>query len=987
MCALRGKTILDGYNSPMPDTRPLPAKSEAGDRPTLYLIDGHAQIFRAYFAIRSPMTSPVTGEPTNAVFAFTGMLLKLFAQLAPKYVAMPIDTAGPTFRDEMYADYKAGREAAPDELVQQFDRIFEVTRLFGIPLLGHQGAEADDVIATVTQRVLDDPKLEQFTIRIVSKDKDLEQLLGPRVTLFDIHTDTTIDTAWLKANKGIDPQQVVDVLALTGDKVDNVPGVEGIGPKTASKLIGEYGSIDGILANLDQIKGKRKENLEKARDTIALSRQLVTLKRDVSIPFDLDDARVGAIDATRLRALFQELGFNRHRVELDRLLGDAAPAASTNQGVQPQPGEQGSLFGNATFFDAGADAQAGETGITDPSGGLTTAADYDYQTITTQAQLDELVATLRKQKIISVDTETIGLSHRAKLCGICLAWESGQGVYIPVLSPNPDQHLDQATVLAALGPLLEDPTLPKTGQNLKYDLLVLRHAGVAMQGVAFDSLIASHLAGLEVHALDHLAIRLLGHRMTPISALIGPKPTKTRKGTPTQPQKTMDQVPLEKITPYAAEDADIALRLYEVLSKQLDELGMTKLANEVEMPLVGVLADMEFNGVCVDPAVLSEQKEALSGRIDQLRDEIQSHAGRPFNVDSPKQLGQVLFVELGLPVVKKTKTGPSTDSEVLETLSESPDLTPDQVAIPRLMVEYRQLTKLVNTYLDNLRDSIAPQSGRVHATFIQTGAATGRLSSNNPNLQNIPVRTQIGRQIRKAFVAAPGQTLIVADYSQIELRVLAHLSEDPGLVEAFEHDEDIHTAVAAQVFGVEPNQVTPAQRDHAKTINFGIIYGISAFGLARRVDNLNLQAAKDLIAGYRNRFSGIDAFLGQCINQAVEYGYVTTILGRRRAIPQIKSNNHNTRSLGERLAINTVVQGSAADLIKLAMVNLARRIQHENLAVKLLLQIHDELVLEADTTQAPHLAQAVREEMQGAMQLKVPLKVEVGTGQNWLEAK
>ena len=927
------------------------------------------------------MTSPVTGEPTNAVFAFTGMLLKLFDQFHPRYVAMPIDTAGPTFRDEMYDQYKAGREAAPSELVQQFDRIFEVTRLFGIPLLGHQGAEADDVIATLTQRLLDDPKQSEINIRVVSKDKDLEQLLGPRVTMFDIHTDTTIDTAWLKEKKSITPEQVIDMLALTGDKVDNVPGVEGIGPKTAVKLIQEFGSIDGILANLDKIKGKRRENIENARDTLPLSRTLVTLKRDVSIKFDLEDARVGAIDATRLHRLFKELGFNRHSADLDRLLGaTASNTASTNDD------SQGTLFG-ATLFDAGSDATSTNTADAGRTEGMTTAADYQYDAITTQAQLDDLVETLRQQKIISVDTETIGLGHRAALCGISVAWEAGHGVYIPILSPQPEAHLDAPAVLETLRPILEDPSLPKTGHNLKYDALVLRHAGVHLQGIAFDSYIASHLVGAPSHSLDNLAMGLVNHEMTPISQLIGPRPPKGAGGKTAPKQLTMDQVPLDQVSPYAAEDADIALRLYELMMPQLHEMGMDRLAHDVEMPLVAVLADMEFQGIRVDPHVLGLQKQELAQRIVELRERIHSLIGHEFNVDSPKQLADVLFNKLGLPVVKRTKTGPSTDSEVLETLSNSPDLTEEQTAIPQLIIEYRQLTKLVNTYLDNLRDCIDADTGRVHATFHQTGAATGRLSSNNPNLQNIPIRTEVGRQIRKAFVAEAGHVLISADYSQIELRILAHLSNDPALIEAFQQDMDIHTAVAAQVFGIAPQEVTPEQRGHAKMINFGIIYGISAFGLARRVDSLDLKGAKDLIADYRNRFAGIDAFLAKCIDHAIQHEYVATMLGRRRAIPQITSSNHNTHSLGQRLAINTVVQGSAADLIKLAMVNLYRQIYRENLPMRLLLQIHDELVLEAPADQAEALARIVRDEMQNAMTLSVPLKVDVGIGANWLEAK
>jgi len=924
------------------------------------------------------MTSPITGEPTNAVFAFTGMLLKLFDQFHPDYVAMPIDTAGPTFRDEIYKDYKANREPAPNELVQQFDRIFELTRLFGIPLMGQPGVEADDVIATIVQRILDNPTLENVNIKIVSKDKDLEQLLGPRVTMFDIHTDTTIDADWLKENKGITPEQVVDMLALTGDKVDNVPGVDGIGPKTAAKLIQEHGSLDGILANLDKIKGKRRENLEKASNHLPLSRELVTLKRDVDIPFCLEDARVGAIDATRLHRLFKQLGLRRHENQLDRLL-DNQETPNTTLTADPDAMP-------TSLFDAGVAGASTYTVNTTQDEKRSSAADYEYSAIITLSQLQELAATLQEKKMISVDTETIGLGHRTALCGLSFAWTAGQGVYVPMRSPNSSEHLDGETVLEILKPILENPAIPKTGHNLKYDIMVLRHAGVVMQGVAFDSLIASHLIGAPSHSLDNLVLGLLDHEMTPISQLIGPRPKKVR-GQDQPKQATMDQIPLSQITPYAAEDADMALRLYELQSKELSTLELNELAKDVEMPLVAVLADMEFQGIRVDRQRLIDQKQDLSQRIVQLREDIQDLASEPFNVDSPKQLAHVLFNQLGLPVVKKTKTGPSTDSEVLETLGQMSDLTPQQKAMPKKVSQYRQLTKLVNTYLDNLCDSIDEKTGRIHATFLQTGAATGRLSSSNPNLQNIPVRTEIGRQIRSAFVAEPDHVLLSCDYSQVELRILAHLSQDPGLLEAFEKDMDIHTAVAAQVFNTEPSQVTADQRNQAKTINFGIIYGISAFGLARRIENLDRSSAKDLIDDYRCRFAGIDAFLGACIDQATRLGYVTTILGRRRPIPQIQSSNQNTRNLGERLAINTVVQGSAADLIKLAMVNLHRRIGQEQLPMKLLLQIHDELVLETTAATADQQAEIVRHEMENAMTLKVPLKVDVGIGPTWLDAK
>ena len=957
---------------------------------TLYLIDGHAQIFRAYFAIRGGMNSPVTGEPTHAVFGFAGMLLKLLGKFRPRYVAMAIDTKGPTFRDEVYPQYKATRPPPPEDFHSQEQRIFELTRMFGVPIFGQQGAEADDLIATIVQQVLDDPKLADVHVRVVSKDKDLEQLLGPRVTMFDIHTDTTIDEAALLAEKGVTPAQVVDLLALTGDNVDNIPGVAGVGPKTAAQLIQQFGSIDGIFARLDEVKGKRRENLEKARDFLPTSRHLVALKRDVEMAFDLDQARAGRIDAAAVRHLFRELGFHRHQAELERLLGGgeivdgvaAAPksaAAPARSAPPAKPTAAPDAFPVGLFDGLGESTTTATPQRVVPSS-LSTAAQYDYQLITTHEELQQLVADLRRADCISVDTETIGLGRRAKLCGLSFAWKPGHGVYVPLCSPEAHRHLDEPAVLAALRPVLEDPAHPKCGHNIKYDMLVLRAAGVELRGVCFDSMIAAFLVGAPGLGLDDLAMSVLKHQMIPITDLIGHK----QRG---QLQRTMDQVPLVEIGPYASEDADAALRLRAELEPQVRALGMRELAERVEMPLVAVLADMEWTGVKVDPAVLDEQAAGLNRRIVALRDAVHEAAGVPFNIDSPKQLADVLFRQLKLPVIKRTKTGPSTDIEVLEALAEREGLDERAAKVAQLVVEYRQLTKLVGTYLVALKEAIEPATGRVHTRFHQTGAATGRLSSSDPNLQNIPIRTDVGRQIRRAFVADEGHVLVCADYSQIELRILAHLSDDPALIAAFAAGQDIHTAVATQVFATPAEQVTREQRNHAKVINFGIIYGVTPFGLARRIEGMTVDAAKTLIADYRARFAGIDRFLARCVEQAQTVGYVTTMLGRRRAVTQVSSRNPQTRALGERLAINTVVQGSAADLIKLAMVNLHARIAREGLPMRMLLQVHDELVVECPADAADTAAGVLREEMEGAMSLKVPLHTEVGVGRDWFSAK
>lgn len=947
---------------------------------TLYVIDGYAQIFRAYYAIRGGMQSPHTGEPTHAVFGFTGMLLKLLRQLRPDFVIVAADAPGKTFRDDMYTEYKANRDAMPEDLRQQIPRVMELIDAFGIPVVAHEGVEADDVIASITRQVLGDPDMADVRIRIVSRDKDLEQLLCERVTLYDIHKDEELDVEGLWQSRGIRPDQVIDLLALTGDTADNVPGVPGIGPKTAAKLIQEYGSLDGILQNIDAIKGKRRENLEAARETLALSKALVTLKDDVDLSIPWETAQVRRLDGGRLVRLFQELGFRRYQDEIRKLAQDLGvglegDAAESGVSVGPvstdQPASQGTAEEEAS---AAVEAEPGE-GVIDPA----LQQRGVYTIVRTRAELDELVRSLEAAPQISIDTETTGLENDAALCGLSFAWTPGEGVYVPVRSPNPGEHLSEEEVLTALRPVLEDPNRPKCGHNVKFDAKVLLRHGVRLRGVIFDTLVASLLidpsqAG---HKLDQLALDYLGYRMIPIQELIGGG----------DEELTMDTVPLDQVAPYAAEDADITLRLYEKMAERVSEMGLDELVRNVESPLTVVLAEMEACGILCDPDELQRQGDALSERVEALRQEVCAIAGVDFNVDSPSQLAEVLFGTLGLTPGKRTKTGYSTDAEVLTKLAAEEDPANPATRVPGLVLEYRQLGKLINTYLGNLRDSVDARTGRIHTTFQQLVTATGRLASHAPNLQNIPVRTDVGRQIRQAFKAPEDHVLICADYSQIELRILAHLSEDPGLLAAFASDQDIHSAVAAQVFGVPLDQVTRQQRDHAKTINFGIIYGVTPFGLARRIEGLDVGGATRLIEDYKARFAGIDTFLQSCVQHAIEFGYVKTMMGRRRAIPEIQASNRVRRNLGERLAINSVVQGSAADLIKLAMVNVQRRIDADRLPLKLLLQIHDELVFEAPKSDAEALAEIVREEMEQAMALKVPLKAEAGIGEDWMSAK
>ena len=934
---------------------------------TLYLIDGHAQIFRAYFAIRGGLRSSVTGEPTHAVFGFTGMLIKLLSQFRPNYVVAAMDMPGKTFRDDLFDEYKGTRETTPDDLIAQISRIQEVTDLFGIPIIGVPGLEADDVIATITQRIHDDPSRDDLRIRIVSKDKDLEQLLGDRVTMFDIHTDETIDVESLQKDKGVTPAQVVDMLALMGDKVDNVPGVEGIGPKTAAKLIQDFGSIDGIFENIDKIKGKRRENLEKARAHLPLSRTLVTLKRDADFPFSLEQARVDSIDRQKLLLLFEQLGFNRYRKELEQLTAGTEVLVSPKAPTSTTRKERVAVLEEKTT----AILEKGEYG---------TASTSDYTAITTPGQLEELVTALRVQPIISVDTETTSLARDAALCGLSFSWKPGHGVYVPIRSPNPSEHLDAETILTALKPILEDNNLPKCGHNLKFDSHVLLRNGAKLRGVVLDTMLASLLINPEQpgHRLDTVALLHLNYKMIPIADLIGES----------EEERAIDTIPLAQVTTYASEDTDIVLRLYHHLLPKLEAMGITALVRDIESPLAPIIAEIEFNGVVCDPEELARQGEVINERIDALRGEIWELAGGEFHLESTQQLGEVLFNKLGFEPVKKTKSGRwGTDVTVLERLTAQEDLNQPHTTVPRLIIEYRQLTKLTSTYLDQLRNAVNKKTGRIHATFHQLTTATGRLASHGPNLQNIPVRTDVGRQLRKAFKAPEGNKLICADYSQIELRLLAHFSEDPGLIEMFERGLDIHTSVASQVFGVPIESVTREQRDRAKTINFGIIYGVSPFGLARRIKGMDVKTATALINDYKQRFPGIEIFLHRCIQQALEHGYVFTLTGRRRAIPEIHSPNRNRQSQGERLAFNTVVQGSAADLIKAAMVNVQRRIDQDGLPLKLLLQIHDELVYETPESFAETHAAVVREEMEGAMALRVPLRTEVGIGDNWMSAK
>lgn len=934
---------------------------------TLYIIDTLAEIFRSFYAIQTRLVSGVTGEPTNAIYGFGTTILKLLIDYKAEYIIAAIDMPGDTFRNEMYKEYKGHRRTPPDDLVTQIPRIQQFLETLQIPVIGKPELEADDIIASVTQYILDSPDTQDVNVCIISKDKDLEQLLCDRVTMFDIRKDVTIDVDALWENKGITPDQVIDTLALMGDTSDNVPGVEGIGLKTAAKLIQEFGSIENIYANIEKIKGKRRENLEKAQEYISLSQELVTLKRDADLGFTLEQARFKKPDLSKINPLLEQL-------ELKRFYDPLAELASGNA-----VSEQVKVEVHSTRKER-LEAMEKEKEAIIEEGKFTTAATGDYSAVITESDLDKLADTLAAQPIIAVDTETDGLYRNSALCGISFSWKPQQGVYVPIRSSNPESHLDEETVISKLKPILENPELPKCGHNLKFDASIFIRHGVQLQGVVFDTMMASQLVDPRQpsHNLDNLALLHLNHKMIPLSDLIGDEEDST----------SIDKVPFEDVTRYASEDTDAVLQLYHYFKPKLEETETTELVREIESPLAPVLALMEFNGVVCDTDELEKQTNIVRQLVVEKEKEIHELVGYEFNIDSPVRLAEVLFDDIGFKSVRRTKTGRnSTDANVLEALAAQEDINNPKTSVPRLIIEYRQCRNLQSTYLGQLRHSVNEDTKRIHTHLYQLTTATGRLKSDSPNLQNIPVRSEIGRQLRKVFIAPEGHKLICADYSQIELRVLAHFSNDPKLVEIFTNDMDIHTSVAAEVFKIDPEDVPREMRDKAKIVNFGIIYGVSPSGLARRIQGMTVNEAKELITDYKERFPGITAFFQDCVQQALDQGYVSTLTGRRRAIPELFEQSQSRQSLGERLAINTVIQGTAADLIKAAMVKVQHRIDRDQLEMKLLLQIHDELVLETPEELAEKHAAIVSEEMENALKLSVPLRTETGIGDNWMDAK
>ncbi|MFA7536397.1 MAG: DNA polymerase I [Desulfuromonadales bacterium] len=887
-------------------------------RKRLYLIDGSGYIYRAYFAIRHLSNSK--GVATNAVYGFTNMLLKAMREENPDHLAVIFDAKGPSFRKEIYAEYKANRLAMPDDLVPQIPLIKEVVRAFRLPAIELAGFEADDIIATLTRKFV----AEGMDITIVTGDKDLMQVVGEHVRLYDTMKDKFFGLAEVAERFGGPPEKVAEVLALAGDSSDNIPGVPGIGEKTARELIIEFGSLENLLANVDRVKGaKRQENLRTFADQARLSRELVVLREDVPLQLDYDDFALSEPDREALTPLFKELEFHKLLQE----------------------------------FSAGSRA-TGE----------------DYHCVFTPDAFEAMLRELAAAERIGFDTETTSLDPlRAELVGISFSVRPHQAWYIPLghYYLGVPEQLDRQTVLDRLRPLLENPAVCKIGQNLKYDILVLRRAGIRVAGADFDTMLASYLAqpAASSHSLDALAADILGHKMITYQEITGSG--KKRIG--------FAEVECDRAAVYAAEDADITLQLADKLAVKLAQSAQEKLFREVEMQLLPVLIDMEWAGVRIDPDFLRRLSTEMAVKLAALEAKIHEMCGGPFNIGSPKQLGEVLFVRLKLARGRRTKSGNwSTDVEVLTKLAEEHEVC-------ARILDYRSLAKLTSTYTDNLPKMIHPETGRLHTSFNQAVTATGRLSSSDPNLQNIPIRTEEGKRIREAFIPAEGNVMLSADYSQVELRVLAHLADEAVLKESFARGEDIHRRTASEVFGVFPEMVTPEMRRQAKTINFGVIYGMGAFSLGKDL-GIPTREAQTFIDNYFARYPGIKTFMEKKKEEAREKQYVTTLLGRRCAVPEILSKNGAVRSYAERNAINYPIQGSAADIIKVAMINLHRRLAREGLGARLVLQVHDELVLDVPEAEVATVTALLREEMENAVRLDVPLVVDVGVGKNWREA-
>ncbi|KQN75841.1 DNA polymerase I [Duganella sp. Leaf61] len=917
---------------------------------TLLLVDGSSYLYRAFHALPD-LRSP-DGYPTGAMHGMVNMLRRLRADYPAAYIACVFDAKGKTFRDDMYPEYKATRAPMPDDLRLQIEPIHEAVKAMGWPILMVDGVEADDVIGTLCV----DAVKAGMKVVVSTGDKDLAQLVNPNVMLINTMNNEKMDEAGVLAKFGVPPNRIIDYLTLIGDTVDNVPGVSKCGPKTALKWLTAYDSLDGVMSNADKITGAVGENLRTALAWLPRSRELITVKTDCDLAEHMMSISESLVarpeDGPTLVTFFTTYGFKTLMRELSAVTPTAAATAAAAKAVPA----------------------GGAVSATQDMFGEAPKVNVNYEMVLTDAQLDKWLALIDAAALTAVDTETTSLEPMtAQLVGISLSTEPGVACYIPVAHAyaGVPEQLSREHVLAKLKSWLEDDSKLKVGQNLKYDSHIFANHGVQLRGIHHDTLLQSYVfESHRTHGMDDLALRHLNHTTIPFVDVCG-------KGVN---MITFDKVELQRATDYAAEDADITLRLHGVMAAQVEsDDKLNYIYRQIELPTAVVLQKIERNGVHIDAALLDIQSAELGARIVELEAQAHELAGQPFNLGSPKQIGEIFFQKLQLPVVKKTPSGaPSTDEEVLQKLAED-------YPLPKVLLEYRSLSKLKSTYTDKLPKMINPATGRVHTNYAQAVAVTGRLASNDPNLQNIPVRTREGRRIREAFIAPPGSHLVSADYSQIELRIMAHISGDEAMLRAFADGEDIHRATAAEIFGVPPAEVTSEQRRYAKVINFGLIYGMSAFGLAANL-NIERAAAQNYIDRYFARFSGVKQYMDDTRLQAKARGYVETVFGRRLWLPEINSPNGPRRQGAERAAINAPMQGTAADLIKLAMVAVQNWLEADKLQTRMIMQVHDELVLEVPDAELELVKQKLPELMAGVAQLKVPLLAEVGVGKNWEEA-
>ncbi|HVC30307.1 MAG TPA: DNA polymerase I [Steroidobacteraceae bacterium] len=931
------------------------------ESPDLVLVDASSYLYRAFHAL--PALSNSRGEPTGALLGVLNMLAKFLKECRPKRIALVFDAPGRTFRDDLFAEYKAHRTPMSDDLRSQIEPLLTTLRAQGLPLLRVEGVEADDVIGTLACRAA---RAGQ-TVLISTGDKDMAQLVNESITLVNTMSNTVLDRAGVKTKFDVFPEQIIDYLALVGDSSDNIPGIDKVGPKTAAKLLNQYGTLGNLIDNVNEVSGKVGENLRAGLETLELSRKLATIHSGLELPVTLEELVPAQPDTERLRELYTRYELRALLRQLEVAGGEPADAPAARRHTVSDGAAQPS--GSAAILPRVGSPPEG------PAPAALPAVVRNYDTLVRWEDLERWLTKLRDAELIALDTETTSLDYMsAEIVGISFCVESGAAAYLPLAHDyaGAPPQIERRRALAALQPILEDPAKPKLGHHLKYDAHVLQNHGIRLAGMRFDTMLESYIwnsVGTR-HDMDSAALCYLGHRTITYEDVAG-------KGARQIP---FSQVPVERASEYAAEDADVTLCLHRALWPKIESIpALKRLYEEIEQPLVPVLARMERQGVLVDRELLRAQSTRFAVQLQDLLQQAQREAGHDINVDSPKQLQQVLFEKLGLPVLRKTPTGqPSTAEDVLEELAAS-------YALPRIVLDYRALAKLKSTYTDKLPELINPRTGRIHTSYHQAVAQTGRLSSSDPNLQNIPIRRPEGRRIRQAFIAPPGYMLLAADYSQIELRIMAHLSGDEGLLAAFAEDRDVHQATAAEIFGAPLAQVTADQRRLAKTINFGLIYGMSPFGLARNL-GIDRGAAQTYVERYFQRYPGVRRFMDETRQQARERGFVETVYGRRLYLPEIRSGNTQTRQYAERSAINAPMQGTAADIIKRAMITVDAWCAREDAPARLIMQVHDELVLEVRSDAVESVTAAVRERMTSAAELRVPLRVDIGTGANWDEA-